>query len=168
VLIRRGRRGRSWWASRQDQPRQARPGRRGSPAGHQAAPQGGVQPQACPRLLQPHRLRRPRRQNPGHRLAFFRSKKGFKIHLGYSTHPFFKKDPEYKAYDTYTLTRINKHHQLLYRPPHLQTLSKKLRTLNPEKYPSITTKEQLHTLESLQQLTPRRLVVVRLGHLSHS
>jgi hypothetical protein len=38
--------------------------------------------------------------------------KGIKIHLGYGTHLHFpKKDPEYKAYYTYTLTRINKHHQ---------------------------------------------------------
>jgi hypothetical protein len=41
--------------------------------------------------------------------GFFPDKKGLKIHLGYTS--FFKKDHEYKAYYTYTITKINKHHQ---------------------------------------------------------
>jgi hypothetical protein len=42
--------------------------------------------------------------------TIFSIEKELKIHLRYSTHPFLK-DPEYKAYYTYSLTRINKHHQ---------------------------------------------------------
>jgi hypothetical protein len=70
-MIRRGRPGRPELvgdnaSGDEDQPRQARPSHPGSPARHQAQ---GVQPQACPRLLQqPEQLRRPRRQNPS-RLA---------------------------------------------------------------------------------------------------
>jgi hypothetical protein len=43
--------------------------------------------------------------------SFFSDQKRLKIHLGYSTHFFFEKDPKYKAYYTYILIRINKHHQ---------------------------------------------------------
>jgi hypothetical protein len=50
--------------------------------------------------------------NKGFFNFFFAIEKGLKIHLGVQYTSFFlKKDPEYKAYYTYTITRINKHHQ---------------------------------------------------------